>query len=74
MLWRKVCAHQKVTRLANCSEFVWSLVTEYDIDELIDDSDNGRKIEMAAERLRRSVGALCSSLLVLSSFRLSIVL
>jgi len=39
---------QKAIKLADRSEFGWSLVAEYDADELADDSDDERKIEKAA--------------------------
>jgi len=41
---------QKAIRLADRSEFGWSLVAEYDADELADDSNDERKIEKAAEQ------------------------
>ena len=41
---------QKAIRLADCSEFGWSLVAEYDTNDLADDSDDERKAEKAAER------------------------
>ena len=47
----KLC--QKAIRLADRSEFDWSLVAEYDADELADDSDDEKKIEKAEKAAER---------------------
>ena len=44
---------QKAIRLADCSEFGWSLVAEYDVNKLPDESDDEKKIENAEEAAER---------------------
>ena len=39
--------------MADRSEFGWSLIAEYDADELADDSDDEKKIEKAEKAAER---------------------
>jgi len=42
---RLIKARQKAVRMVYHLKFGWSVVTEYDADELADDSDDEQKIE-----------------------------
>ena len=46
---------QKAIRLADRSEFGWSLVAEYDADELADDSDDEKKIVKSEKHIKTYV-------------------
>ena len=46
-------ARQKAIRMADRLEFGWSVVTEFDVDKLADDSDDERKIEKAEKVAER---------------------
>ncbi|XP_065883338.1 uncharacterized protein [Dysidea avara] len=50
---RSLKLRQKAIKLADRSEFGWSLVAEYDADELADDSDDEKKIEKAEKAAER---------------------
>jgi len=50
---RLIRLRQKSIRLADHSEFRWSVVTEYDADELAEDSDDEKKIEKAERAAER---------------------
>jgi len=43
----------------NCSEFGWSVVSEYDADELTEDSNNEEKIEKAEKAAERKMSLAC---------------
>ena len=38
---------QKLIRLADCSEFGWEVVNEYETDELAANEDNAKRLEKA---------------------------
>ena len=56
---------QKSIRLADRSEFGWSVVTEYDADELAEDSDDEKKIEKAEKAAERKAFWHAKSVLAL---------